>query len=321
MITLIKIELLKIFKKWRTYIWFIAIGILIPTIQIALYSTKDDYIKVLTRGFQDSFLMIGNLFNGYLIAYIILSSLYIHIPFLIVLVGGDILAVEAISGTYWILLIRSPSRLKIILSKYIEGIFYVIILIAWLIFLSLIISILLFGTGKLISFRGKLIIFESNDILWRFCSAYSFAILSMITVFSLSFLFSALVENPVGPIIASVTVIIILLVFSALPIDFIGKIQPYLFTTHMTKWDSSFNDTINFRDIINSILVLSSYSLGFLILSSIVFIKKDILSWGIKNETIINFFISLNLAFSKKRCTKNFKWAPTKIRINKWLRS
>lgn len=100
----------------------------------------------------------------------------------------------------------------------------------------------------------------------------------MITVFSLSFLFSALVENPVGPIIASVTVIIILLVFSALPIDFIGKIQPYLFTTHMTKWDSSFNDTINFRDIINSILVLSSYSLGFLILSSIVFIKKDILS-------------------------------------------
>lgn len=37
MISLTLIELQKIFKKWRTYIGFIAIGVLVPIVQIALY--------------------------------------------------------------------------------------------------------------------------------------------------------------------------------------------------------------------------------------------------------------------------------------------
>lgn len=275
---LIYIELLKIYKKWRTYIGFIAIGILIPTIQISLYATKDNYIKILTRGFQDSFIFIGNLFNGYLIAYLVLSSLFIHIPFLIVLVGGDILAGEATAGTYRMLLIRPISRFQIILSKYIAGIIYVISLILWLAFLSLVISILFFGTGELIAFRGKLIIFASNDILWRFFFSYSYAILSMITVFSLSFLFSSLVENAIGPIVASMAVIIILLVLSALPIEFFDRLQPYFFTTHMTQWDKFFSETIDFKEILNSALVLVVYSIGFFLLTAIIFLKKDILS-------------------------------------------
>ncbi|MEJ5351166.1 MAG: ABC transporter permease [Melioribacteraceae bacterium] len=278
MITLIYIELLKIYKKWRTYIGFIAIGILIPIIQLALYSTKDQYIRVLTRGLQDSFIFIGNLFNGYLIAYLILSSLFIHIPFLIVLVGGDAFASEATAGTYRMLLIRPVSRLEVIISKYIAGIIYVVSLIVWLVLLSLIVSILLFGTGNLISFRGKLIIFDSNNVLWRFFYAYSFAILSMITVYSLSFLFSSLVENAIGPIVATMAVIIILFVLSTLPIEFFDKIQPYFFTTHMSQWDNFFNETVDFKEIINSAFVLVGYSIGFLILTSVIFIRKDILS-------------------------------------------
>lgn len=276
--TLIYIELLKIFKKWRTYIGFIAIGVLVPVIQLALYSTKDEYIRVLTRGLQDSFIFIGNLFNGYLIAYLILSSLFIHIPFLIVLVGGDVLAGEATAGTYRMLLIRPVSRLEVIISKYVAGIIYVISLIVWLALLSLVVSILLFGTGNLIAFRGKLIIFDSNDVLWRFLYAYSFAILSMTTVYSLSFLFSSLVENAIGPIVASMAVIIILFVLSTLPIEFFDKIQPYFFTTHMTQWDRFFNENVDFKEIINSALVLTGYSIGFLILTSVIFIRKDILS-------------------------------------------
>lgn len=276
--TLIYIELLKIYKKWRTYIGFIAIGILIPIIQLALYSTKDQYIRVLTRGLQDSFIFIGNLFNGYLIAYLILSSLFIHIPFLIVLVGGDVFAGEATAGTYRMLLIRPVSRFEVIISKYVAGIIYVISLILWLVLLSLVVSILLFGTGNLISFRGKLIIFDSNDVLWRFFYAYLFAILSMITVYSLSFLFSSLVENAIGPIVATMAVIIILFVLSALPIEFFDKIQPYFFTTHMSQWDKFFNENVDFKEIINSAFVLVGYSIGFLILTSIIFIRKDILS-------------------------------------------
>ena len=36
MIALVQIELYKIFKKWRTYIGFIAIGVLVPIIHTAM---------------------------------------------------------------------------------------------------------------------------------------------------------------------------------------------------------------------------------------------------------------------------------------------
>ncbi len=278
MINLIRIELIKIFGKWRTYIGFIAIGLLVPIIQTALYFTGDDYINMVTRGFQETFLMVGNLLNGYFIANLVLNSLFIHIPFLIVLVGGDILAGEATAGTYRMLLVRPVSRFEIITSKFIAGIIYVISLIAWLAFLSLGISLLVFGSGELITFRDKLIIFAADDVLWRFFYAYLYSILSMTTVFSLSFLFSSFVENAIGPIIGSMALIIILLILSAIPIDFFNAIQPYFFTTHMPKWSHFFSDEIDYYEITKSALFLAGYSFLFFTIAAGIFIKKDILS-------------------------------------------
>ena len=95
MITLIWLELQKVFKKWRTYIGFIAIGLLTIIVQVALFYTGKSYLKFEMRGLSDSFMFSGNLFNGYLVANLILQGLFVHIPFLIVLVGGDLLAGEA----------------------------------------------------------------------------------------------------------------------------------------------------------------------------------------------------------------------------------
>ncbi|MBM4170408.1 MAG: hypothetical protein FJ214_00885 [Ignavibacteria bacterium] len=278
MSTLIWVELQKIYKKWRTYIGFLAIGVLVPIVQIALYFTGEGYVKALTRNFQDSFIFVGNLFNGYLIGYLLLSSLFIHIPFLIVLVGGDILASEATAGTYRMLLTRPVSRLKVVTAKYISGIIYVATLLAFLALLSLGISCLVFGTGELISFRGKIIIFAADDILWRFAAAYGFALLSMSTVFALAFLFSSMVENAIGPIVASMAVIIILFILSALPIDFFKDISPYFFTSHMIQWDGFFHDPVDYKDIIESALIMFAHIVGLYLITTYIFIKKDILS-------------------------------------------
>lgn len=276
--TLIFIELQKTFKKWRTYIGFIAIGVLVPIVQLALYIEGDSYLQSVTRKFNESFILVGNLFNGYLIAKIILGALFIHIPFLIVLVGGELLAGEATSGTYRMLLSRPVSRFQVITSKYIAGIIYVASLIFWLAFLSLGVSILIFGTGELISFSGELTIFAANDVLWRFGLTYGFAALSMLTVFSLSFFFSSLVENAIGPIVASMAVIIIFFILSALPIDLLEGIKPYFFTSHMGLWSNFFNDPIDFSEILNSSLVLIAHIIGLYVVTLYIFIKKDILS-------------------------------------------
>lgn len=278
MSALIYVELQKIFKKWRTYIGIIAIGVLVPIVQAALYFTGDGYINSLTRGFQDSFLIVGNLFNGYLVANLILNSLFIHIPFLIVLVGGDLLASEATAGTYRMLLTRPVSRFQVVTAKFLAGLIYVTALLAWLAFLSLGVSCLIFGTGELLSFRGKLIIFAADDVLWRFAFAYLFAILSMGTVFAVSFFFSSMVENAIGPIVATMALIIILAVLSALPVDFLQNLSPYFFTSHMTLWNNFFADPVDYADVWRSGSVLGGHILGLYLITTYIFLKKDILS-------------------------------------------
>ncbi len=278
MTTLIWIELQKMFKKWRTYIGFIAIGVLTPIVQITLYFTGDSYVESMTRSLQNSFVLVGNLFNGYLVANLILYSMFIHIPFLIALVGGDILAGEATAGTYRMILTRPDSRFKIITAKFLSGIIYVTSLIAWLAFLSLGVSILIFGTGELVSFREKLIIFAADDVLWRFLWAYLFSILSMSTVFALSFFFSSMVQNAIGPIVTTMAVIIIFLILSALPIDFLETLKPYFFTSHMPQWSGFFNDPIDSNEMLKSAGILLVHIVGLYAITTYIFVKKDILS-------------------------------------------
>ncbi len=275
---LIYIELDKIFRRWRTYIGFIAIGVLTPIVQIAIYYEGDNYINFFTQNLQQSFLISGNLLNGYLVGYFILQALIIHIPFLIVLVGGDLLAGEATMGTYRLLLTRPISRFQVITSKFIAGLIYTNLLLFWLAFISLFVSTILFGTGELMVVKSKIIIFASDDVLWRFALAYGVASISMTTVFALSFLFSSLVENAIGPIVASMAVIIIFIILSALPISALEGIKPYLFTNYMNAWRDFFNDPVNFSGVIKSSLILFLHIIIFYTTALFIFIKKDILT-------------------------------------------
>ena len=58
------------------------------------------------QGVTDQFDIHGNILNGYLVAYLILQSLLIHIPLLVALVAGDALAGEANMGTLRLVLTR-----------------------------------------------------------------------------------------------------------------------------------------------------------------------------------------------------------------------
>lgn len=279
MITLVRIELYKIFKKWRTYIGFLAIAVLIPVIQIAMLIEGEQSLNFMTRNLQQSFIFVGNLLNGYLITYLILGSLYIHIPFLIALVAGDLLAGEATAGTYRILITRPVSRIKLVTSKFVAGLLYTYSLIFWLALISLGLGIIIFGTGELIVLKStQIIIFAKNDVFWRFILAFSFASLSMSVVTALAFLFSSLVENAIGPIISTMAVIIVFIIISAIEINIFQTIKPYLFTTYMPSWKLFFDDNVNYQEIIKSCLILLIHILVFFGAAALIFKRKDILS-------------------------------------------
>ncbi|MBK9097984.1 MAG: ABC transporter permease subunit [bacterium] len=277
--TLVRIELLKIFRKWRTYIGFIAIGILVPLLHLAMYLEGEESINFVTRGLRDSFVLVGNLLNGYWISYIILNALTIHIPFLITLVAGDLLAGEATAGTYRLLVTRPVSRMQIVTSKFLGGLIYTSSLILFLAFMSLVIGLIIFGSGELIVAGSQaIIIFEKSDILWRFALAYGFAILSMMVVASLAIFFSSLVENAIGPIVATMAVIIIFIILSAFDVEILRELKPYLFTSYMMNWRDFFDDPMNYSEIMKSVFVLAGHIVVFFSATSFIFNKKDILS-------------------------------------------
>lgn len=276
---LIKIELFKIFRKWRTYIGFIAIGLLVAIIQIAMYFEGQKSIDFMTRNIRESFLLVGNLLNGFFISYLILNMLAVHIPFLITLVAGDLLAGEATAGTYRILLTRPVSRLQVITSKFIAGNVYTFTLIIWLAIVSLGIGAILFGFGELIVIKsGTVIILDRNDVIWRFLAAYCFAALGMSVVCSLAFFFSSLVENAIGPIIATMAIIIVFVIVSAIDIQIFKSIKPYLFTNYILSWRLIFGDPINTSKLLNAVLILIGHIVCLYGVTAFIFKRKDILS-------------------------------------------
>lgn len=278
MLTLISIELYKVFKKWRTYIGFITVAVLVILIQVSMLLQGQQYLDFLTRNLQSTFVFVGNFLNGYLISYIVLTSLTVHIPFLITLVAGDILAGEATAGTYRMLITRPISRVKLLTAKFIAAIIYTNLLILFLAIVSLGLGVILFGTGELLIIRDTIVIFAREDIFWRFIIAYGFAALAMTTVTSLAFLFSSLVENAIGPIVSTMAVIIVFLIIGSLEVEFFEKLQPYLFTTYISAWRDIFDDPVDYNLLGKSLLVLGGHTITFFGITLALFRKKDITS-------------------------------------------
>ncbi len=278
MMKIFKNELIKTYRKWRTYIGFAAVAILIPLILIALKLGGGIMIDRSMQSVSRDFLMTGNLFNAWFLTHLILNSLWIHIPFLISLVAGDILAGEATSGTFRIMLIRPASRTTIFTAKLATSLFYTFTLVAFLFGLSLGLGYAMFGSGDLLVMQSGILILPESEMLWRFGVVLLLAIVSMWTVSALSLLFSSLVENAIGPIVGTMAVIISFLVMSNLQIDFFQSVRPFLFTTYINVWTKIFEDPVPWDSILSSSGALLGFSALFVTAAWWIFVRKDITS-------------------------------------------
>jgi ABC-2 type transport system permease protein len=271
-------EILKMSLKWRSYISFITVGIIIPLVDIGLLLESGGCTRSVTRGLAQDFLVMGNIKNGYFITYFILNALWIHIPFLITIGAGDQLAGEATGGTFRILLTRPASRTRILLIKYMTTLLYTAALVFFMGALSLGLGTALFGTGDLVVPGRMLIVHPEHDVLWRMAVALALATWGMWTVASLAFLFSSLVENAIGPIIGTMAVIIVSYIIANVPVELFASIKPYLFTTYLDLWAKVFEDPVPWDSVLHSVLVLGAFSFGFYLVTWYIFVKKDVLS-------------------------------------------
>ena len=290
---LLQIELLKIFRKPRTYISFGAIAAMVIIIQVALKFDGQSYIEFIVGGLKDSLeIPYTHILNGYFVCFIILNLLLIHIPLLIALVAGDSIAGEANMGTLRLLASKPISRTEIMLAKFSACVIYTALLLLWLAFIALLLSVLLFGTNDILIARNDALeIIRSNDVMWRYLAAFAFATLALTTVAALAFLLSVFAENSIGPIVSTISIVIVFTILSEMQIPLYDRtVKPFLFTSHMLAWKGFFYcktntggtavpGTIeNIGAIAKSGGVLILYIIGFVSSAIFVFNKKDILS-------------------------------------------
>jgi ABC-2 type transport system permease protein len=276
--TILGNEILKTFLRWRSYIGFIAILVVVPLVEIGLKVEGGSIVNAMTRNLARDFLLPGNLFNAYFVTLFIMNGLWVHIPFLISLVAGDQLAGEGSGGTYRLMLTRPPSRSYILFCKYLVTLLYTALLVIFLAALTVGLGIVLFGTGDLLVPGKGLTVIAGAEIPGRFCIAFLLAIWSMWCVASLAFLFSSLVENSIGPIIGSMAVIIVFLVISNIPVSLFAAIRPFLFTTYFNVWQHAMEQPVPWDKITSSVASLGAFSAGFYLATWYYFIKKDIMS-------------------------------------------
>jgi ABC-2 type transport system permease protein len=110
-------EFIKIVSKPRSYLGFGALTLLIGIIIFAMKADGESIVSFVTASFEQTLSFNGKLVNGNLIAFIILQMLVVHIPLLVALVTGDLIAGEAAMGTIRMLATKPISRTQIVLSK------------------------------------------------------------------------------------------------------------------------------------------------------------------------------------------------------------
>lgn len=247
-------------------------------LQLAMYFEGEELISIAIQNLENDFRLEGKIINANLLTYILLNSIIIHIPILICLVTGDAIAGEAATGTLRLILQRPFKRSEIYIAKAITGFLYTISLMVFLAGMTYGLGLLLFGTGDLIVLRRGVTVIASDDVTWRFFCAFCSGTLSMIVVASLSMMISSFVNNAIGPIVGTIAILIGLNIIFTLGAPIFKDILPYIFTSHITKWQYFFDFDIDKLVLQQSVVVQFVYILIFNLVGIWNFNRKDILT-------------------------------------------
>jgi len=294
---LLQIELYKISKRPRTYIAFVAITAIVVIFQFAFKADGQSYMDLMLQSVKDTFAFDRiQAINGYFMCYIILNTLLIQVPILVALIAADSISGEANMGTLRLLISKPISRSQIILVKFAAATIFTIFLLVWMAVTSLFLSILIFGTGDMLVFRSKgdesqILLITSDDVMWRYYAAFAYATVALTVIAALSLFLSIFAENSIGPIIATVCIVIVCTIVSNINVPIIDKhVKPFLFTSYLVGWKGFFyintdadNNTIkgsleNWPAIRSSLLILIAHIVVIVWASIAVFKRKDILS-------------------------------------------
>lgn len=297
MLTLLQIELYKISRRPRTYIAFVAIAAIVFIFQFAFKVDGQSYMEFILQDVNDTFEMDKmQAINGYFMCYIILNTLLIQVPILVALIAADSISGEANMGTLRLLISKPVSRTQLILVKFLASTIFVLFLLIWMAVTALLLSMIIFGVDDMLIVRTKgeeaqILLITKDDVLWRYMAAFAYATVALTVIAALSMFLSIFAENSIGPIIATVCIVLVCTIVSNINVPIIERnVKPFLFTSYLVGWKGFFyigttddGQTIkgtieNWAAIRKSLFVLLAHIVILVSASVIAFKRKDILS-------------------------------------------
>lgn len=273
--SLIKAEIFKMFKQSKTYYALASLFMIEAVILFSAYFQGKDILDLLLDNLKKTFFFEGTLLNGNLLVYLILNTLWFHLPLILMIIVSGTLTTEYKDRTIQTTLLQPILKWKFILSKYIVVIGFTLMVVLFLAITSFILSYSLFGKGDLIVYLNTLNFFESNDAFIRLQYAFVSGALSMV-FFSVASLTIAVIFKDATKtwIIAAFFLILSNLL---LKVDFGNTYFNQLFFVKLNDtWQNFFNYTIDWNIIYFNSALLITYTLLFMGIGIYLFHKKDI---------------------------------------------
>jgi len=275
MLTTIRVEAHKLWRKPRTYLGFAAISGLVTLCLIAV--KYENPLRHVERYLAQDFIMSGSFVNAVFLVHNLIEILaFTFLPLFACLVLGDLIASEAADGTLRTILCRPVSKAALVASKYIIGAAYAVSLTIFSGVLGYLLGRAFLGRGSLLIFSDGIWIFNEQSALLRLLAAYALVSASALAVGSMSFAISTFLSNSNAAIVGGMGLLYTSVALGA--IDYFKFLRPYLIPTYSQAWHRLFVDPIDTLFLLKSFGVLLAYAAVSFGIGLIIFVRKDVLT-------------------------------------------
>jgi len=272
---LIFAEVYKLFKQGKTYYALGAIFLIEIIILFSAYSQGQDALDMILDNLKQSFYFEGNLLNGNLLSYLILNTLWFHLPLILIVIISGTLTSEYKDRTLLSVMLQPVAKWKFILSKYIVAILFTFLIVLFLAVTTFILAYSIFGDGDLIVYLNGLSFFESSDAFNRILWAFGFGAISMIFFSVVSLTLAVILEEPTKTWIAGAFFLIISNLLAK--VNFKNYLlDNWLYVKLNDTWQYLFHFNIPWNKIYLNTTVLSLYTIVTVFIGVIIFTKKDV---------------------------------------------
>lgn len=255
-----RVEWFKLFRQSRTWYALGALLLLQVVLLLNAWYQGASLLDIFLENLKQSFHFQGELLNGHLLVYIVLNTMWFHLPLILMIVVSGMLTSEMEAGTLRTVMMTGVSKGAYIRSKFTVAILFTILVVVLVALTSGILSYLIFGVGDLFVFHGALNFFESNDAFFRLLLAFGAGTFSMVFFSVVSMVLAVIFRETVKTWIVAAFFLIVCNLLLQMQLGE-GWFRRLFFVNLNDTWQMFFEYSIHWSAIFWNLVVLAAYIL------------------------------------------------------------